>query len=130
MRVKLLYTSIANTSITQNAGNGTVSICNGSIMMELCNGSIMIELCNGSVMMELCKGSIMMELCNGRVKTTWPEMLQNPLACTIRKHDWRVRSGPIHPCSKSLVTERGRGGCDHTSANLKGTYPSNCMTIV
>ena len=52
----------------------------------------------------------MMELCNGRVETTWPEMLHNPLACNIRKNDWWVRSGPIHPCSKSLVTGRGRGG--------------------
>ena len=99
--------------------------------MELCNGSIMMELSNGSIMMELCKGSIMMELCNGRVETTWPEMLYNLHACNIiRKHDRRVRSGPIHPCSKSLVTGRGRGGCDHTSVNLKGTYPSNCMTVV
>ena len=48
----------------------------------------------------------------------------------VAKHDWRVRSGPIHPYSKSLVTGRGRRGCDHTSANLKGTYPSNCMTVV
>ena len=104
-------------------------------MMELCNGSIKMEFCNGSIMIELCKGSIMMELCNGRVETTWPEMLYNPLARNIRKHDWRVRSAPIHLCSKSLVT-RGHGGreggreCDHTSAILKGTYPSNCMTVV
>ena len=63
MRVKLLYTITQNaefhynTSITKKLKvcNGTVSICNGSIMMELCNGRIMMELCNGSIMMELSK---------------------------------------------------------------------------
>ena len=72
----------------------------------------MMELCNGSIMMELCKGSIMMELCNGRVETIHDrKCCITPLhVVIIRKHDWRVRSGQIHPCSKSLVTGRGRGG--------------------
>ena len=104
MRVKLLYTSIANTSITQNAEfhyNTSITkkwkVCNGTV--NICNGSIMLELCNGSIMMELCKGSIMMELCNGRVETTWPEMLHNPHACNIRKHDW---AGALRPNSPVL----------------------------